>query len=97
MDSESYDKLEPIAVNFSESWVPPKAKKLKPKAYKDGSGYCCIFGPDPVVGIFGCGSTLQEAFIDWEKDLQKRLEKLTEGDEAGLLAHKHLGQQSDGN
>jgi hypothetical protein len=92
MDKETYDSLEPVSVDFNQDWVPAKAKKLKPQVFKDGDSYCCLFGPDPEVGIYGCGDTPENAILDWEKDLEKRMERLTEGDDAAHHAVKHLGQ-----
>jgi hypothetical protein len=92
MDREAFEKLQPIAIDFSGDWAPEKAKKLKPEVFKDGDSYCCLFGPDPIVGIFGCGNTPEEAVLDWDKDLHKRIERLTEGDDAAHHAIKHLGQ-----
>lgn len=92
MDREIYERLEPIEVDFDQEWVPKNAKKLKPEVYKDGDSYHCLFGPDPEVGIHGCGDTLENALLDWEKDLEKRMVKITEGDDAAHHAVKHLGQ-----
>jgi hypothetical protein len=92
MDRETYEKLQPVAIDFQQEWVPAKAKKLRPQVFLDGDSYCCIFGPDPVVGIFGCGQTPQQAVLDWENDLKQRMEKLTEGDDAAHHAIHHLGQ-----
>jgi hypothetical protein len=92
MDKNTYEQLEPVEFNFEQSWVPDKARKLKPAVYKNGDQYCCIFGPDPEVGIYGCGNSPEEAIIDWERDLEKRIERLTEGDDATHHAIKHLGQ-----
>jgi hypothetical protein len=92
MDKESFEKQEPVAVDFTADWVPEKAKKLEPQVFYNGASYSCLFGPDPVVGIFGSGTTPEEAVIDWERDLQERIERLTEGDDAVHHAVKHLGQ-----
>jgi len=92
MDKETYDRLEPVKVDFDQEGIPKKAKKLQPQVFKDGDSYCCLFGPDPEVGIYGCGDTPQAALIDWEKDLEKRMARITEGDDAAHHAIKHLGQ-----
>ena len=92
MNRESLEKLEAVEVDFSADWVPEKAKILKPQVYKDGDSYCCIFGPDPVVGIFGSGQTPQEAVMNWKKDLLERIDRHTEHDDAAHHAIKHLGQ-----
>lgn len=92
MNRESFEKLEPVEIDFSADWVPEKAKKLEPQVYKDADSYCCIFGPDPVVGIFGSGDTPEEAVMNWKKNLLERIDRLTESDDAAHHAIKHLGQ-----
>lgn len=96
MDNGIDQGRQPVTIDFNQEWVPEKAKKLKPLVYKntdpDGNVYCCLFGPDPEVGIYGCGDTPENAVLDWNKDLQERIEKLIEGDDAAHHAIKHLGQ-----
>ncbi|SMC87650.1 hypothetical protein [Pedobacter africanus] len=96
MDNNINQERQAIAIDFEQEWVPEKAKKLKPLIYKnsdpEGDAYCCLFGPDPEVGIYGCGNTPENAVLDWDKDLQDRMEKLTEGDDAAQHAIKHLSQ-----
>lgn len=92
MDKEAHQRLEPVIISFEQNWVPQKAQKLQPQVYKDGDLFCCLFGPDPETGIFGCGNTPEAAVLDWEKELEKRIARLTEGDEAAHHAFKHLGQ-----
>ena len=45
--------------------------QLTPELYHDGNAYCCLSGPNPMEGIFGCGPTPVEALADWEKSYQK--------------------------
>lgn len=92
MDKDKYQRAEPLTINFNEEWVPTKAKKLQPQVYKDGDTFCALFGPDPETGIYGRGDTPEMALLDWEKDLEKRIERLTDGDDAAHHAVKHLGQ-----
>jgi hypothetical protein len=46
---------------------------LKPVVFKEGDSYCCLLGPDPQAGVFGCGDTPMEALSDWDANLQARL------------------------
>jgi hypothetical protein len=38
---------------------------LKPKLYKDGDQWCCLYGEDIAEGITGFGETPYKAIIDW--------------------------------
>jgi len=44
---------------------------LKPKLYKDGDSWCCLYGEDLVVGISGFGETPHEAILDWNRKWNK--------------------------
>ncbi len=80
-DNLNLETLAEIEIDYADVGYPAKARKLKPHVFKDGNAYCCIYGPDPQVGIFGCGDTPLEAIEDWEADLEKRIERLTEGED----------------
>lgn len=82
------EALEPISFDFGQTGLSDKTKKLKPQVYRDGDAFCCIYGPDPVVGIFGSGETPLQAVKDWETDLEHRIERLTEGDHAAHHARQ---------
>jgi hypothetical protein len=60
-----------ISIDYdSEEW-PPSVRFFKPTMYiEDEKTYCCILGPDPEVGIFGCGPTPLEAAMSWDKAYQ---------------------------
>ena len=38
---------------------------LKPKLYKDGDAWCCLYGEDIMIGIVGFGDTPYKAILDW--------------------------------
>ncbi len=46
--------------------IPQSVMTMRPTLYKEANDYCCILGPDPQVGIFGCGKSPIEALKDWE-------------------------------
>ena len=62
-----------VNVDFTATGIPANAKKLEPLVYKDGDLYCCLLGPNPEEGIFGCGDNTELALADWEKHLTERL------------------------
>jgi hypothetical protein len=54
--------------------VPETAKALQPVLFVEGDAYCCVLGPDPQEGVFGCGPTPEAALLDWDSHLQERRE-----------------------
>ncbi len=38
---------------------------IKPKLYKDGDQWCCLYGENIQVGIVGFGDTPFAAVVDW--------------------------------
>ncbi|MFI5453410.1 hypothetical protein ACHMWN_14785 [Pedobacter sp. UC225_61] len=90
MNNRDFDSFEKVEFNFDQEWVPKKAQKLRPHLYKDGFAYCCVFGPDPQVGIYGCGDSPEEAIMDWADDLDQRIAALTGEDNAAHIAIEHL-------
>jgi hypothetical protein len=80
MEQMSMKGLETVPVNFEQRDLPPSVKEFKPAVYKDGDSYCCILGPDPLAGVFGCGDTPEEALQDWDHQLKERIKEHEEGD-----------------
>ena len=70
MEQMSMDGREVLAMDYHSRKLPGNVQKLKPSIYKDGDFYCCILGPDPQSGIFGRGSTPEEAIFNWESQLR---------------------------
>jgi len=75
-----------VSLNYEEKELSRAVKELQPVVFQDGNEFCCLLGPDMKEGIFGCGISLQEALKDWERNLEKRINNATEGDEVALYA-----------
>ncbi len=45
---------------------------LKPKLYKDGNKWCCLYGDDLQTGIAGFGDTPFEAMTNWNAEWNKK-------------------------
>lgn len=56
------------------------AQALRPVVYVEGDKYCCLLGPNPRDGVFGCGNTPDEALNNWEQHLKDRLQNPGEDD-----------------
>jgi hypothetical protein len=67
---------------------------LKPIVFKDGDSYCCVLGPDPQQGVFGCGDTPAEALAEWETNLQLRLKNANQDDEVVRAVMEIISKRS---
>ncbi len=45
---------------------------IKPKLYKDGNQWCCLYGEDIMEGIVGFGETPYKAVWDWQSAWHKK-------------------------
>lgn len=81
MQQMDMDGLEVIPFDYNNAGLPAEVRTLKPALYKDGNAVCCVLGPDPQEGIFGCGDNPEEALEDWENHLKDRLANHPPGDD----------------
>ena len=64
------DSLTPeniIPIDYDSPDLPAGVRQYKPTLYKNGTSYCCCYGPDPQTGIFGSGYSPDEALKNWNK------------------------------
>ncbi|WP_285011220.1 hypothetical protein [Pedobacter faecalis] len=66
-------KIDKAAIVQPDFELPTAAEVLHPVLFKEGDQYCCLLGPDPQAGVFGCGTSAQEAVNDWEQELKDRV------------------------
>lgn len=60
-----------MEIDYEDPALPQSVRTLKPILYReDAESYCCILGPDPEQGIFGCGPTLEAALKSWDDAFQ---------------------------
>lgn len=79
-----------VRINYEEKELPSSVRELRPVVFKDGESYCCLLGPDPQEGIFGCGNTEKEALNDWKSSLEMRIDNLKEDDEVAQYVKDRL-------
>ncbi len=79
-----------VDIDFERPGIPYTAEVLQPVLFKDTNRYCCILGPDPQAGIFGCGQTPEEALQDWDKQLTQRIEQARPDDKLLLFVNDFL-------
>jgi hypothetical protein len=84
------NELLKVQIDYNDIDIPDSVKIFKPLVYEDGNGYCVILGPDPQVGIFGCGPTPKEALWDWDKHLDDFKMNHEEDDEVAIYLDEVL-------
>jgi hypothetical protein len=70
-----------IEYDFDNENATEAVRTLQPLIYRDGPDYHCVIGPDLKNGIVGVGSTVNEALLEWESKVRKRIIYHTENDE----------------
>ena len=83
-----------VNIDYSDPSLPNSVSFFKPLVVQDGKGYCVILGPDPQLGVFGCGDTPKEALLDWERNLKERVKHPEKDDEVVKYIIESL-QRSD--
>lgn len=79
-----------VNINYEDDKLPEAIRTLRPVVYRDGDSFCCLLGPDPQEGIFGCGPTREEALIDWEANMRKRIIYHSPGDKMAQFIEDNL-------
>jgi hypothetical protein len=64
-----------IVVDYEDTDLPYTVKELQPTLWIDGNSYCCVLGPNPKQGVFGCGITPVAALLNWDDHLRERIKK----------------------
>jgi hypothetical protein len=80
MEQMKMTGLETVTIDFDHDNIPASVKEFRPAVFKDGDSFCCLLGPDPQEGVFGCGSTAREALADWDVHLRERAKQPKDGD-----------------
>lgn len=81
MEQMNVDEAAKVVIDYSAVPLPKSAGILQPLIYRKDENYCCVLGPEPSTGIFGTGSTPQEAIVDWDVALTARLATAGDDDE----------------
>lgn len=84
-----------VPVDFESQDLSRRIKELRPVVWREGTDFCCLLGPDPQEGIFGCGNTAEAAMNDWETHLRERIENASISDEVAQYAIDTLNISKD--
>jgi len=84
-----------VYIDFTDDKIPDSVKTFQPLLFKDGNAFCCVLGPDPQAGVFGCGKTPLSALKDWDKNLQQRKKVNDKNDEVALYIQRVMNPNGD--
>lgn len=84
-----------VQIDFSDNKIPESVKTFQPVLFKDGDSFCCVLGPDPQEGVYGCGNTPIAALKDWDKSLRQRMKATDKNDEVAVFIHRILNPDDD--
>ena len=73
MKQMSVDDSLVVHLNYDREDLPQSVKEFRPILFQEGDAFCCLLGPDPRIGVFGCGQTKEEAIKDWDADFRQRI------------------------
>lgn len=83
MEQMKMDGLDVVQVDYDNVKYSDEIRTYRPAVYKDGDSFCCLLGPDPQEGIFGCGDSPDDALEDWRNEFHHRLAEAGEDDPIG--------------
>lgn len=84
-----------VPANYDSDKLPQTVKTLHPVIFHDGDAFCCLLGPDPETGVFGCGITQEDAVKDWDIALHQRIDAFDGSDETAQYAIDSLKASND--
>jgi hypothetical protein len=90
MKQKKIEEVKKVEVNFDADNLSREMRELRPVVFREGDAYCCLLGPDPQKGIFGCGCTADEALADWQHNLSERMLSASQEDELAVYVHDVL-------
>src|SRR5688572_17293206 len=70
-----------VKIDCADKNVSQAVRTLRPTLFTEGDSFCCLLGPDRQEGVYGCGSTREEALTEWEANMRKRIIYHKPGDE----------------
>lgn len=95
MDQMNIPENLQISIDYEDPKLPGTVAIFKPLLWKERESFCCIVGPNPQTGVFGCGETAQEALIDWDKHLQALIDNPRANNEISEYVTKTMDAFND--
>jgi hypothetical protein len=85
-----------VEIDFNGSQVPASVKTFRPLLFHDGNSFCCVLGPDPQAGIFGCGPTPEDALKDWHMHLIDKIKTPSDDEVSKFIFDTLSKSEKDG-
>jgi hypothetical protein len=73
MKQMEVDASRVIRLDYEAESLPKAVREFRPLVFQEGDLFCCVLGPNPQIGVFGCGATQEEAIKDWNEDLKRKI------------------------
>ncbi len=84
------DPVNVIPINYNDPFIPDSLQRFNPTLYKQGDFFCCILGPNPQQGIFGCGHSPDAAINAWNVHFLEQLSHPTADNEVMQYVLDHI-------
>ncbi len=84
------DPVNIIPINYNDPFIPDSLQRFNPTLYKQGDFFCCILGPNPQRGIFGCGHSPDAAINAWNAHFLEQLTRPTADNEVIQYVLDHI-------
>ncbi|HUH18187.1 hypothetical protein [Albibacterium sp.] len=81
MEQMNVEEVFKITIDFEADNLPKTVKIFRPLLFNEGEGFRSVLGPDLQKGIVGYGDSLDEALLDWDKNLKERIKSKNINDE----------------
>jgi len=91
MEQMNTEGLELVRIDYDAADTPESVKQTHPVLYVDRDEFCCLLGPDPNAGIYGCGKTVQQALSEFDRRFPERKENPVHGDPVSeFIQQRHI-------
>jgi hypothetical protein len=91
MEQMNTEGLELVRIDYEAADTPESVKKTHPVVYVSGEDFCCLLGPDRKTGIYGCGKTVEQALMEFDRLFQERLAHPVTGDPVSeFIQQRHV-------
>jgi len=88
MEQMNTKGLDVVHIDYEATDTPESVQQTHPVVYVSGDSFCCLLGPDPNTGIYGCGKTVQQALMEFDRLFQERLANPVKGDPVSEFIQK---------
>jgi len=95
MEQMNVPESQKVDFDFENPKLDRTTRILQPLVFREGEGFCCLLGPDPQAGVFGCGDSAEGAVQDWETHVNAFLQTADNSDETAQYIRDMLNTKSE--